>query len=197
MFSKKVLQMVTVASLVIGSVLGVGMLSENAAYASSGTTAILNTSNQGAVNTLNKIYNSASKGEMPGNVQGLKIDKSTERAVHQKLGIPQKVEGQFDLYHWEMGQPGFGFAYHNDNTIKEIRYFGTGVERQTNLGGITPDLLGDQLGTADEILNVPGTDEVDYVYKTGNYELHFVIGNNPIINGFDQTVNHVNVKEAK
>lgn len=130
---------------------------------------------------------------MPGNVQGLKINNSTKKDVHHKLGDPEKVDNQFDLYGWEMGQPGYGFAYNKDNTISEIRNFGTGVERQTNLGGITPDLLGEQLGLADKILKVPGTDETDYVYKTGNYELHFVIGDNPVIDGFDQTVNHVNL----
>ncbi|TCP21701.1 uncharacterized protein DUF4309 [Scopulibacillus darangshiensis] len=133
---------------------------------------------------------------MPGNVQDLKINKSTKKDVHNRLGNPEKVDGQFDLYSWEMGQPGYGFAYNEDNTISEIRNFGTGVERQTNLGGITPDLLGQQLGIADKILKVPGTDETDYVYNTGDYELHFVIGDNPIINGFDQTVNHVNLTTA-
>lgn len=95
-----------------------------------------------------------------------------------------------------MGQPGYGFAYNKDNTISEIRNFGTAVERQTNLGGITPDLLKKQLGRADKILKDPGTGEKDYVYKTGRYELHFVIGDNPIISGYDQTVNHVNLTAA-
>lgn len=134
---------------------------------------------------------------MPGNVQGLQINESNKQDVHNKLGKPVKVDGQFDLYSWDMGNPGYGFAYNKDNSISEIRNFGTAVERQTNLGDITPDLLGNQLGSADKILNVPRTDETDYVYETGKYEIHFIIGDNPIMEGPDQTVNHVNLKEAK
>lgn len=72
-------------------------------------------------------------------------------------------------------------------TISEIRYFGTGVERRLNLGGVTPDVLSDQIGPADRILTVPFTDEIDYIYDTGHYELHFVIGK-------DQTADHVNLR---
>lgn len=146
--------------------------------------------NQEAAENLNNIYDQAYIGEMPREVHGLKINKSTKKDVHQKLGNPQKVNGQFDLYGWDMGNRGYGFAYNKDNTISEIRNFGTGVERQTNLGGITPAVLNDQLGSADKILAVPDTREMDYVYKTGDYELHFVVGS-------DYTVDHVNLKEAK
>ncbi|MEN1969502.1 YjgB family protein [Lentibacillus sp. N15] len=153
--------------------------------------------NQEAAENVNSIYDHAYSGEMPSEVHGLKINKSTKEDVHQKLGDPQEVDGQFDLYHWEMGNSGYGFAYNEDNTIKEIRDFGTGVERQNNLGGVTPAVLNEQFGKADAILAVPNTDEMDYVYKTGDYELHFVIGDNPIMEGHKQTVNHVNLKEAK
>ncbi|WP_088053038.1 YjgB family protein [Virgibacillus dakarensis] len=146
--------------------------------------------NQEAAEYLNNIYDQAFTGEMPSAVHGLKINKSTKRDVHQKLGSPQKVKGQFDLYSWNMGNPGYGFSYNKDNTISEIRNFGTGVERQTNLGGITPAVLSEQIGSPDKILAVPDTNEMDFVYETGDYELHFVVGS-------DQTVDHVNLKEAK
>ncbi|GAA0610465.1 YjgB family protein [Virgibacillus siamensis] len=146
--------------------------------------------NQEAVEYLDNIYDHAFNGEMPGAVQGLKINKSTKKDVHQRLGNPPKVKGQFDLYGWNMGNPGYGFAYNKDNTISEIRNFGTGVERQTNLGGITPAVMSEQIGSADKILAVPNTNEMDFVYETGDYELHFVVGS-------DHTVDHVNLKEAK
>jgi hypothetical protein len=198
MAGKKPMFKVIAASLLTGSVLGIGVPSSTGiAHAASETSISYSETNQMAVDTLNNLYDQAFSGEMPGNVQGLKINKSTRKAVHQKFGSPQEVNNQFDLYSWEMGQPGYGFAYNKDNIISEIRNFGTGVERQTNLGGITPQLLEKELGQANEILNVPGTNELDYVYKTGDYELHFVIGDNPIIEGFDQTVNHVNLTVNK
>lgn len=146
--------------------------------------------NQEAAGTLNNIYDHAFIGEMPGEDHAFRINESTKEDIHEKLGNPQEVDGQFDLYHWEMGNPGYGFAYNEDNTVSEIRYFGTGVERQQNLGGITPAVLSEQIGKADTILAVPDTNEMDYVYKTGDYELHFVVGS-------DQTVDHVNLKEAE
>lgn len=145
--------------------------------------------NQEAAETLNNIYDHAYIGEMPGEDHAFRINKSTKKDIHQKLGDPQEVDGSFDLYHWEMGNPGYGFAYNQDNTVSEIRYFGTGVERQQNLGGITPEVLNEQIGKADKTLAVPDSEETDYVYKTSNYELHFIVGN-------DQTVDHVNLKET-
>ncbi|MBY7142542.1 YjgB family protein [Virgibacillus sp. NKC19-3] len=146
--------------------------------------------NQEAAETLNNIYDKAYIGEMPGNVHDLNINEDDKEDVYHRLGSPQQEDGQFDLYGWNMGNPGYGFAYNEDNSIAEIRYFGTGVERQTNLGGITPAVLDEQLGSADEILHVPQTNETDYVYNTDNYELHFIVGS-------DDTVDHVNLKEAK
>ncbi|ASK60709.1 hypothetical protein CFK37_00035 [Virgibacillus phasianinus] len=197
MRSTKPVVKVIAASVLTGSVLvGVPSLA-GSVHATSNQAEISHHTNQNAVGYLNEIYHSAFEGEMPGYVQGLNINQATKKEVHNKLGNPGMVDHQFELYGWEMGQAGHGFSYNKDNTIAEIRNFGTGVERQTNLGRITPDLLGNQLGTADKILNVPGTDETDYVYQTGDYELHFVIGDNDIIKGFDQTVNHVNLKKAE
>jgi|SRR5699024_45391 len=148
------------------------------------------TANQEAAENLNHIYDHAFIGEMPGKDHTLTINKSTKEDIHEKLGTPEKVEGRFNLYHWEMGNPGYGFAYNEDDTVSEIRYFGTGVERDQNLEGITPAILDEQLGQADEIYTVPGTNETDYVYNTDEYELHFVVGS-------DQTVDYVNLKEAE
>ncbi|MGM0948922.1 MAG: YjgB family protein [Bacillota bacterium] len=146
--------------------------------------------NQSAADLVKNLYNTAYTGEMPQQAQGLTINKSTKGDVHAKLGEPERPSGgdnRFDLYHWNMGNPGYGFSYHQDMTISEIRYFGTGVERQLNLGGVTPEVLRNELGAANRVLTVPFTDEIDYVYDTGRYELHIVIGK-------DQTADHVNLK---
>ena len=45
-----------------------------------------------------------------------------------------------------MGHPGYAFGYDSNHIISEIRYFGTNVERQTNLGSITEINLKKQLG---------------------------------------------------
>lgn len=148
------------------------------------------TENQRAQELVNSLDQSAFKGEMPQHVKGLKINQSTRQDVYDKIGEPeQKADSRnpFDLYSWNMGNPGYGFSYHKNGKISEIRYFGTGVERRLNLGGVTPDVLIKQIGSADKILTVPKTGETDYVYHTGQYELRFVIGS-------DQKADHVSLK---
>lgn len=58
-----------------------------------------------------------------------------------------------------MGNPGFAFHYDAKGKIDEIRYFGTNVEKETNIGGMTPSLLKKQLGPADSVSTIPQTKE--------------------------------------
>ena len=130
---------------------------------------------------------------MPYTAMGLKINENTQKEVYDTFGSPPEpgnTDETFDYYHAEMGHPGFAFAYNDDKTISQIRYFGTNVERDHNLGSITPKVLGKQLGSADEIRHISSTNEINYIYKTGNYELQFIVGEN-------QTVDHINLLEAK
>ncbi|WP_273542938.1 YjgB family protein [Bacillus altitudinis] len=103
---------------------------------------------QGPNAALNSIYQLAHKGQMPYYAEGLKIGVQTKKDVRHKLGQPYPETGQsgFDLYHAEMGNPGFAFHYDKKGKINEIRYFGTNVEKETNIGGMTPSLLKKQLG---------------------------------------------------
>ncbi|MDM5219609.1 YjgB family protein [Peribacillus sp. NJ11] len=143
-----------------------------------------------ALTTLHEIYNKAFSGEMPYTAKGLTISENTKKEVYETFGSPPEpgnTDETFDYYHAEMGHPGFAFAYNDDKTISQIRYFGTNVER---LGSITPKVLGKQLGSADEIRHISSTNEINYIYKTGNYELQFIVGE-------DQTVDHINLLEAK
>ncbi|WP_406621704.1 YjgB family protein [Bacillus atrophaeus] len=191
MLTKKTMATAVTATVLTGSVLGLGMVSFSApAQAASQSAAASETTHPRAAEILNELYNTAFKGEMPQDIEGLKLNKSTQSDVYNKIGEPEKkadAGDPFDLYSSNMGNPGYGFSYNKDNTISQIRYFGTGVERQQNLGGITPAVLSKQIGSADQILTVPHTHEIDYVYFTGDYELHFVIGS-------DQTADHVNLK---
>lgn len=68
---------------------------------------------QGPKAALNSIYKLAHKGQMPYYAKGLKIGVQTKKDVHHKLGHPYPETGQssFDLYHAEMGNPGFAFHY--------------------------------------------------------------------------------------
>lgn len=146
-----------------------------------------------ALTTLHEIYNKAFSGEMPYTAKGLTISENTKKEVYETFGSPPEPgnsDETFDYYHAEMGHPGFAFAYNDDKTISQIRYFGTNVERDDNLGSITPKVLGKQLGSADEIRHISSSNEINYIYKTGNYELQFIVGE-------DQTVDHINLLEAK
>ncbi|OLQ57837.1 hypothetical protein BHT94_01775 [Bacillus licheniformis] len=188
---KKTISAITAAAAVTSSFTGFGAAAFSApAKAAAQTNTLSEHTNQSAANLVKNLYSTAYRGEMPHQAHGLTINKSTKGDVHARLGEPERPVGgdnRFDLYHWNMGQPGYGFSYHKDMTISEIRYFGTGVERQLNLGGVTPEVLQNEIGPANRVLAVPFTDEIDYVYDTGRYELHFVIGK-------DQTADHVNLK---
>ncbi|QIW79451.1 YjgB family protein [Bacillus tequilensis] len=187
---KKAISVLTAAALT-GSLSGLGATSfSTPAKAVTQTNTLTENKSQSAAELVKNLYNTAYTGEMPQQVQGLTVNKSTKSDVHAVLGEPERPsegDNRFDLYPWNMGQPGYGFSYHKDMTISEIRYFGTGVERQQNLGGVTPEVLWNEIGPANRVLTVPFTDEIDYVYDTGGYELHFVIGK-------DQTADHVNLK---
>ncbi|MGG1245996.1 YjgB family protein [Bacillus spizizenii] len=188
---KKTMSVLTAAAALTGSLASFGAASfSTPATAVTQTTSLSENTNQSAAELVKNLYNTAYTGEMPQQVQGLTINKSTKGDVHAKLGEPEppsRGDNRFDLYHRNIGNPGYGFSYHKDMTISEISYFGTGVERQLNLGGVTPEVLRNEIGPANRVLTVPFTDEIDYVYDTGRYELHFVIGK-------DQTAEHVNLK---
>ncbi|MEC0544735.1 YjgB family protein [Bacillus inaquosorum] len=188
---KKTMSVLTSAVVLTGTLSSFGAASfSTPAKGVTQTNTLSENTNQSAAELVKNLYSTAYTGEMPQQAQGLTVNKSTKGDVHAALGEPERPVGgdnRFDLYHWNMGHPGYGFSYHKDMTISEIRYFGTGVERQLNLGGVTPEVLQNEIGPANRVLTVPFTDEIDYVYDTGRYELHFVIGT-------DQTADHVNLK---
>ncbi|MEK4067941.1 YjgB family protein [Peribacillus sp. FSL R5-0717] len=194
MLSKKPAARMVSAFILTGSLLGAGAsFSTEPVEAASTMDSASAMAKDHALTTLHEIYNKAFSGEMPYTAMGLKVNENTQKEVYETFGSPPEpgnTDETFDYYHAEMGHPGFAFAYNADKTISQIRYFGTNVERDHNLGSITPKVLGNQLGSADEIRHISSTNEINYIYKTGNYELQFIVGEN-------QTVDHINLLEAK
>ncbi|WP_219838726.1 YjgB family protein [Paenibacillus sp. R14(2021)] len=127
-----------------------------------------------ALKTLNSFYKPALLGQFPGSVKGLKIGVSTRKDVIAKIGKPDK-RGGFDVYHAEMGHPGYAIAYKR-NKIREMRYFGTNVERQTNIGGITKRMLFRQWGTPSGTVTIRNGSLVQQkiTYNRGKYKLAFI-----------------------
>ncbi|MBT2613987.1 MULTISPECIES: YjgB family protein [unclassified Bacillus (in: firmicutes)] len=194
MLSKKPTARMVSAFILTGSLLGAGpSFSTEPVEAASTMDSASAIAKEDALTTLHEIYNKAFSGEMPYTAMGLKINENTQKEVYETFGSPPEpgnTDETFDYYHAEMGQPGFAFAYNDDKTISQIRYFGTNVERDHNLGSITPKVLGNQLGSADEIRHISSTNEINYIYKTGNYELQCIVGKN-------QTVDQINLLKAK
>ncbi|MGX9160216.1 YjgB family protein [Priestia megaterium] len=144
---------------------------------------------QTAVKNVNEIYNAAVQGEVPRLTADLKIGKSLRQDVRDQFGPPPEgSSNNFDYYHAEMGHPGYAFGYDQNNVINEIRYFGTNVERQTNLGSITQANLKKELGQPNFTSKVKGdgTAQTRYTYHAGAYDLEFIFDDS-------KTLNHVNL----
>jgi len=143
-----------------------------------------------ALQTLNSFYKPALKGQFPGAMAGLTVGVSTRKDVQKQIGepeLPGKDSDAFDVYHAEMGHPGYAVSY-KLNKIREIRYFGTNVERQTNIGGITLKMLVHNWGRPDATKTIKNGKLVQkkVVYKRGDYLLSFIFNN-------DTDLDHINL----
>ncbi|NBD24839.1 YjgB family protein [Paenibacillus glycinis] len=131
-----------------------------------------------ASKTLNSFYKPALNGRFPGSVNKLKIGVSTRQNVLGLIGKPDKTRTNadgFDSYSAEMGHPGYAIAY-KLNKIREMRYFGTNVERQTNIGGITKRMLFKQWGapSRSNIIRNGSLVQQKITYNRGKYKLAFI-----------------------
>ncbi|MCI1777268.1 MAG: YjgB family protein [Paenibacillus lautus] len=131
-----------------------------------------------ALKTLNSFYKPALKGQFPGAVSGLTIGKSTKQDVYKAIGeppVPGKDADAFDVYGANMGNPGYAFSY-KLNKIREMRYFGTNVERQTNIGGITMKMLKKNWFAPDATTTFKNgkTKQTKLTYHRGEYKLEFI-----------------------
>ncbi|MCM3629764.1 YjgB family protein [Paenibacillus glycanilyticus] len=144
-----------------------------------------------AYQTLMSFYKPALKGQFP-NFHDFTIGSTTRQSVIKTIGqaeSPAKDSDDFDVYHAEMGHPGYAISY-KLGKIKEMRYFGTNVERDTNLGGITVQMLVQHWGTPNQsvVIKSGKTVQKKVTYVRGKYQLEFI---------FDGTngkgLNHINL----
>ena len=130
-----------------------------------------------ALATLNSFYKPALKGQFPS-FNGFTVGVTTKEAVIKAIGKapePGKDSDAFDVYHAEMGHPGYAISYKLDR-IREMRYFGTNVERQTNIGGITQSMLIQQWGAPSSSASIKSgkVTQKKITYVRGNYKLDFI-----------------------
>jgi hypothetical protein len=130
-----------------------------------------------ALQTLNSFYKPALQGEFPG-LKGLTVGKSTRQDVIQAIGdpvMPGDHSDAFDVYHAEMGHPGYAISY-KLNKIREMRYFGTNVERESNIGGITVKMLVQQWGAphSSTVFKNGKITQKKIIYIRGSYQLEFI-----------------------
>ncbi|WP_246061869.1 YjgB family protein [Paenibacillus oralis] len=145
-----------------------------------------------ALKTLNSFYKPALKGQFPGAVADLTVGVSTRQDVQEKIGKPDspgKDSDAFDVYNAEMGHPGYTVSYKKDR-IREIRYFGTNVERQTNIGGITLQMLVHNWGkpNASKTIKNGKLIQKKIVYNRGDYALSFIFNDNAHLDHINLTV---------
>ncbi|SDW04473.1 YjgB family protein [Paenibacillus sp. CF384] len=127
---------------------------------------------------LNSFYKPALNGRFPGSVNGVKVGVSTRKNVLGIIGQPDKTRTDadgFDMYSAEMGHPGYAVAY-KLNKVREIRYFGTNVERETNIGGITKRMLFAAWGAPSASVKIRNGSLVQQkiTYNRGPYKLAFI-----------------------
>lgn len=148
-----------------------------------------------ALKTLNSFYKPALKGQFPGAVAGLTVGVSTLQDVAKKIGKPEapgKDADAFDVYHANMGNPGYAIAY-KLNKIREMRYFGTNVERQTNIGGISLKMIVKQWGMPNAIQTIKSGKLVQkkVTYNRGKYVLAFIFNDNTHLDHINLTAKPV------
>ncbi|MEX3616049.1 YjgB family protein [Paenibacillus glucanolyticus] len=177
--AKKAIVTFTMAGVVGLSALGVNYTVFPIHQAEADTNASTgNYASEQALQKLNSFYKPALKGQFPGAVSGLTIGKSTKQDVYKTIGepsLPGKDAEAFDLYGANMGNPGYAFSY-KLNKIREMRYFGTNVERQTNIGGITMKMLKQNWFAPDATSTFKNgkTTQTKLTYNRGDYKLEFI-----------------------
>lgn len=184
MKTKKSIQQLSLTIALTG-VLAVGTLGATnglspvqTASAATTTTKVTASDSQMALKTLNSFYKPALKGQFPGNASQFTLGKSTRSEVVKAFGEPDvgmtDADG-FDSYTATMGQPGYAFNY-KLTKIREMRYFGTNVERQTNIGGITMKMLLKNWYTPSSktTIKTGKVTQTKVTYIRGDYQLEFI-----------------------
>ncbi|CAJ1317482.1 YjgB family protein [Paenibacillus nuruki] len=193
---KSIKQVMLTATLT--GVLAVGTLGLTSGFASVQTVSAATPSkvtasdSQMALKTLNSFYKPALKGQFPGNASAFTVGKTTRDQVVKAFGKPDKAMTDadgFDTYHAEMGNPGYAFNY-KLTKIREMRYFGTTVERQTNIGGITMKMLLKNWYTPSATTTIKNgkMKQTKVTYVRGAYQLEFIFNSST-------ELDHINLRE--
>jgi len=156
------------------------------------TTKVTASDSQMALKTLNSFYKPALKGQFPGNASDFTVGKTTRDQVVKAFGKPSQAmtdSDGFDMYHAEMGNPGYAFNY-KLTKIREMRYFGTNVERQTNIGGITMKMLLKNWYTPSSTATIKNgkMKQTKVTYVRGAYQLEFIFNSST-------ELDHINLRE--
>ncbi|WP_017814815.1 YjgB family protein [Paenibacillus shenyangensis] len=143
---------------------------------------------------LNSFYKPALKGKFPGDMNAYTVGKTTRDEVLDRLGaaeVPRKNASGYDQYTANMGHPGYAFHYNKNNVLNEIRYFGTNVERQTNIGGITMKLLRQQwyAPASTTTIGSGANKQTKMTYIRGDYKLEFIFNSST-------DLDHINLIKA-
>lgn len=162
--------------------------------ASAASASISTQQKQMVIENLNSFYKPALKGQFPGNASDFMIGKTTRSEVIKRFGpaeVPRKSSSGYDAYTATMGSPGYAFHYNKNNVLDEMRYFGTNVERQTNIGGITIPLLHQQWYAPASTTKIgSGTKQQTKVtYLRGDYKLEFIFNTST-------DLDHINLLKA-
>lgn len=163
------------------SAVGIGAIISSSSLVPVGHAAaasVTKTASEQALKTLNSFYKPALKGQFPGSVSGLIVGESTRKDVLDLLGEPYEKGDNaesFITYHAEMGHPGYAFSF-KLNKIREMRYFGTNVERGTNIGGITMNMLRKNWYAPDSTTTIKNgkVKQTKITYLRGEYKLEFI-----------------------
>ncbi|WP_172197445.1 YjgB family protein [Saccharibacillus qingshengii] len=135
-----------------------------------------------ALKQLNTFYKPALKGEFPGNAAGFVVGETKRSEVIEKFGSPdvsRTSASGFDSYSANMGNPGYAMSYNAAGVLKEIRYFGTNVERQTNIGGMTVAMVKKAWYTPASTTTIKTGNSIQtkLTYKRGAYHVEFIFNN--------------------
>ncbi len=188
---RKVVIATALASIVAAGMIGVGGAFVPQAVASASSDAAYQ--HKLVLETLNSFYKPALRGKFPGDVNSFTIGKTKRSDVLNRFGsadIPRPSVKGYDTYTANMGHPGYAMHYTN-NVLDQIRYFGTNVERQTNIGGITMKLLREQWYAPSSVSEIKGFKfkQTKVTYIRGHYKLEFIFNTST-------DLDHINLLKA-
>lgn len=178
-FHKKILALTLAGVTALGAIGVAGAWLSTPTAQAAQSTKVTVAEQKMALETLMSFYKPALSGHFPTTQKNgeFVIGKTTRETVLKAIGLaeqPRTAAAGFDEYHAEMGHSGYALAYDAKNVLKEIRYFGTNVERETNIGGITMAMLKQHWYTPASTSTIANTKQTKLTYVRGSYKVEFI-----------------------